>query len=96
MKQFDLEQEIMHCWNITTDLDHLFEELMEGETMTTDRMANIVLGMKELYEIKFNKLFRTFDSFLKDYYAYKNHSNSLAVTEKDFHDESEEETYTRF
>jgi hypothetical protein len=77
MKQFDLEQEIMHCWNITSDLDHLFEELCEGEKMSNDRMANIVLGMKELYEIKFNRLFHSFESFLKEYYAYKNHSESF-------------------
>jgi hypothetical protein len=66
MKQFDLEQQIMNCWNVTSDLDVLFEELMEGETMTNDRMANIVLGMKELYEIKFEKLFRVFEEYLKE------------------------------
>ena len=66
MKQFDLEQEIMHCWNITTDLEHLFEELCEGEKMSTDRMSNIILGMKELYEIKFNKLFRAFEEFVSE------------------------------
>ena len=74
MKQFDLEQEIMNCWNITTDLNVLFEELCESEKMTNDRMANIVLGMKELYEIKFNKLFRTFEDFLQDYYTIKNNT----------------------
>jgi hypothetical protein len=66
-KQFDLEQEIMHCWNITTDLNCLLEEICEGE-MTNDRIANILLGMKELYEIKFNKMFGTFEGFLQEYY----------------------------
>jgi hypothetical protein len=81
MKQFDLEQQIMNCWNITTDLNDVFEELCKGEKMSNDRMANIVLGMKELYEIKFDKLFRTFEGFLQEYYRIKNNK--------------EEETYER-
>jgi hypothetical protein len=77
MKQFDLEQQIMSCWNIVDDLDVLLEEVCEGEPMTTDRMANIVLGMKEMYDIKFNKLFRTFEDFLKEYYNLRNTKPSM-------------------
>ena len=68
--QFDLEQEIMTCWNVTSDLDTLFEELVEG-TPSQDTAANIVLGLSQLYEIKFNKLFRTFEDFLKEYYRMR-------------------------
>lgn len=65
--QFDLEQEIMNCWNITKDLDVLFEEIIEGD-LTKDQISNVLLGLNQLYEIKFNKLFRTFEVFLKLYY----------------------------
>lgn len=66
-KQFDLEQQILDCWHITDDLDTLATGVME-HGYDEDKVANIVLGLKELYHIKFEKCFETFESFLKDYY----------------------------
>jgi hypothetical protein len=66
--QFDLEQGIMECWNVTSDLDTLFEELVENDDFTKDQASNFVLGLSTIYEAKFNKLFRTFESFLRVYY----------------------------
>jgi hypothetical protein len=62
--RFDLEQEIMECWNITTDVSDVYEYVMNGEgseltTSERDRVANILLGISQLYELKFNKLFHT-------------------------------------
>jgi len=67
MIQFKLEEEIMKCWNITSELDTLFEHIVEGEP-TKDEISNIVLGLQQLYEVKFDKMFRTFEEFLKEYY----------------------------
>jgi len=91
-KQFDLEQQIMECWNITTDLDSLFEECCEGyDSMSIDRVSNITLGMKELYEIKFNKLFRTFEGFLADYYDLrKTVQNLQAIVESHNYEKQKE------
>lgn len=67
--QFDLEQGIMNCWMVTSDLDVLFEELVENtEGFNRDKASNFVLGLNTIYEAKFEKLFRTFESFLKEYY----------------------------
>ena len=72
MSLFDLEQEIMNCWHITEDLNVLLEEIYEGDPkMSLDRMGNIVLGMRELYEIKFNKLFRTYEHHLQEFHKYR-------------------------
>jgi hypothetical protein len=68
--QFDLEQGILSCWNITSDLDVLLEEIIEGD-LTKDQISNVVLGLHQLYEIKFSKTFRTFEAFLKTYYQLK-------------------------
>ena len=68
--QFDLEQGIMNCWMITSDIDTLLEEIIEGD-LTKDQISNVLLGLSQLYEIKFNKLFRTFESFLKEYYRMR-------------------------
>jgi hypothetical protein len=68
--RFDLEQEIMECWNITSDIDDVYEYVMNGNgnelsTDERDRVANILLGLSALYELKFNKLFQTFTDCLE-------------------------------
>jgi len=63
--RFDLEQQIMACWNVTSDIDTLCEGVIESD-MTTDQIANILLGMKQLYELKFDKLFRTFEELIRE------------------------------
>lgn len=61
----DLEQEIMDCWSVTKDIDMLFEAVVE-QGLTQDQISNILLGMKELYDLKFDKMFRTFETLGKD------------------------------
>lgn len=63
--RFDLEQNIMRCWNVTEDIDLLFENVMESD-MTTDDIANALLGMKQLYDMKFEKLWANFEQLIKD------------------------------
>ena len=61
----DLEQEIMDCWSVTKDIDMLFEAVVE-QGLTQDQISNILLGMKELYDLKFDKMFRTYETLIKD------------------------------
>lgn len=75
--QFDLEQGIMGCWQVTSDLDVLFEELVENDSFTKDQASNFVLGLSTIYEAKFDKLFRTFEEFLKEYYRMRDHVKYL-------------------
>ena len=67
--RFDLEQEIMECWNITSDINDVYEYVMNGDGKLTpadrDKVANILLGVSQLYELKFNKLFNTFEECVK-------------------------------
>lgn len=64
--RFDLESQIMSCWNVVDDLDLLFEEVTESEQLDQDQLSNILLGMKELYQLKFQKLFSTFENSIKE------------------------------
>jgi len=64
MDRFDLEQDIMACWNVKEDLEMLLEELMENEKFTRDDAANIVLGLSTLYDARFRKLFRDFEAWI--------------------------------
>ena len=63
MDRFDLEQQIMKCWNVTDDIQLVYETVLDKE-MTKDQIANCLLGMHQMYELKFNKLFDTFSELI--------------------------------
>lgn len=65
MMQFDLEQEIMNCWNITSDLKTLYEA---SDSINQSELQKALLGLHVLYEVKFNKLFETFEGMLREQY----------------------------
>ena len=60
--RFDLEQLILKNWEITTEIKHLYEKVLEDDTYTRDQIANYLLGLETIYELKFNKLWECFES----------------------------------
>jgi len=58
MNRFDLEQEIMKCWKITEDIELLYYNF---DQLDEDQQMNFLLGLKELYELRFQKLWNTFE-----------------------------------
>jgi cytochrome c-type biogenesis protein CcmH/NrfG len=66
--RFDLEQQILECWNVTKDLRHVTEYMLDAplEPGREDKIANMLLGMEALYEVKFQKCFNTFETMLKE------------------------------
>lgn len=56
--RFDLEQEIMKCWKITEDIELFYGNL---DHLDEDQQMNLLLGLKELYELRFQKLWNTFE-----------------------------------
>jgi hypothetical protein len=60
-QSFDLEQQILDCWAITSQIDSLLEGVLEHD-ITRDQIANVLIGLKDLYDIKFDKAFRTFEN----------------------------------
>ncbi len=64
--RFDLEHDIMNCWTVVDDVDLLMETIMDNPKYsdippeTMDRIANSLLGIKELYAMRFEKLWDTF------------------------------------
>jgi hypothetical protein len=62
--RFDLEQEIMECWNVTKDIQNLY---YASESMTEDQLLNYLLGLEQIYEVKFNKLWNTFEQCIRKY-----------------------------
>ena len=64
--RFDFEQQIMDCWGITDDLKILSEYVLEDPTADIDKITNITIGLEQLYAIKFDKLFRTFETMIRE------------------------------
>ena len=63
--RFDLEQEIMQCWNVTDDIKAIYTYHLDKQALTEDEMGNILIGLEKLYQIKFETLFDTFEQCLK-------------------------------
>jgi len=56
--RFDLEQEIMGCWNVVDELKLLVDK---WDSITEDDKLNIIIGMASLYQLKFDIMFNTFE-----------------------------------
>ena len=67
--RFDFEQEIMECWNVTTDIRTVSEYLQDAplEAGREDKIANMLMGIEALYEVKFDKLFRSFEQLVREH-----------------------------
>ena len=65
LDRFDLEQGIMRCWNVTEDIDLLYRSVMEGN-MTKDDISNVLLGLKCLYDLKFQETWNNFETLVGD------------------------------
>ena len=62
--RFDLEQQIMGCWNVVEDVKMLNTAVLEGRPgsgqLSTDEISNYLLGLESIYQLKFEQLFDTF------------------------------------
>ena len=69
---FDLEQQIMDCWKVTDDIElianHLVREL-DVDAITADTIVNKYFSVKELYEIKFDQMWKTFEKVCAEYHG---------------------------
>lgn len=67
--RFDLEQSIMDCWHILEDIKTLSENVCEGD-LTKDQITNVLLGMEELYQLRFEKTYRIFEQVMQRNNSY--------------------------
>ena len=77
MKIFDLEQQMLQFANVTEDIELVtkyFVEDLKRESMApelADALMNKYLGIKDLYEIKFENMWHTFEDVCKEYHTYR-------------------------
>lgn len=59
--RFDFEQQILNCWRITDDIKEVSDSMLEGD-LNTEETTNVLIGLRQMYELKFNKLWDLFES----------------------------------
>lgn len=64
--RFDFEQQIMKCWNMVDDVDLLYGQIMEADHLNKDEIANYLLGLKTIYNVKFDTLFNQFEQLIRE------------------------------
>lgn len=64
--RFDLEQDIMNCWNVVSDIKELSRGMLDRRPMSEDEISNYLLGLETIYQVKFERLFETFEMLVKD------------------------------
>ena len=66
LDRFELEQQMMNCWNITTDLETLSNFVGDSdiEPVTKDKLLNMLIGTRELYDLKFSQMLDTFSQLV--------------------------------
>jgi hypothetical protein len=60
MATFDLEQDILRCWNITTDLGEILDDLESGHMEFHDAVQAL-RAYQRIYENRFERCFRRFE-----------------------------------
>lgn len=63
--RFGLEQRIMECWNVVEDIKAVYTVHQDMHELSVDEMANTLMGIQHLYQLKFELLFDTFEKHLK-------------------------------
>ena len=65
--RFGFEQKIMQCWSVVEDIKTLNEQLQDFPgTMTHDQVANYLLGLETIYQVKFEQLFNMFEQMIRE------------------------------
>ncbi len=61
--RFDLEEQIMDCWGVVDDIKTVYSA-SDGREVSEDEMMNALLGIQTLYQMKFEKLYHTFETLI--------------------------------
>jgi hypothetical protein len=65
--RFNLESEIMSVWNTKDDLESITSRMMDDpDPMSEDDIANVLIGLTELHDIRCKKLFNVFETMVRE------------------------------
>lgn len=62
--RFALENAIMNAWNTADDIELLADAVLNDE-LTTDEIANALIGLKQLHGMRAKKTFDIFEELIE-------------------------------
>ena len=65
MTAFDLEQDIMKCWNVVDDLRDVLSDIDQGHT-TAEQAMEALRAYARVYDQRFERCFRRFEQFNRE------------------------------
>ena len=66
-RPYELEAMILDCWRVCDDLETVFKQIGDGEREPThDELMNALMGMQQLYQWKFEQLFKKYEDLLEE------------------------------
>ena len=68
---FDLEQDILKCWNITTDMGEILDDVESGN-MDLHEAIQALRAYQQVYERRFNKCFQRFEEHSQEVFEMRN------------------------
>ncbi len=72
--RFDLEQAIMDCWHIVDDMKILSLHVCD-HGLDRDKVTNILVGLEQLYQIKFEHLLSLFETYVREESDFRSSSH---------------------
>jgi molecular chaperone GrpE (heat shock protein) len=61
--RFDLEQNIMQCWNVTDDIQLALDQ---WDKLDEDAKQNYLIGLQQMYQMKFERLWDNFEGCVRN------------------------------
>lgn len=66
MDRIKLEERIMDNWSTKESIETVYEYVMESEEIDRDYLANLLLGIATMHDLKSNQLFDLFDKMVRE------------------------------
>lgn len=73
---FDLEQDILKCWNVTTDLGEILDDVETGH-MEFYEAVQALRAYQQVYERRFNKCFQRFEQHSQEVFEMRNRLRNI-------------------
>lgn len=61
--RFDLEQNIMQCWNVCEDIQLMLDQ---WDSLDEDDKQNYLIGLKQMYQMKFERTWNNFEAVVRN------------------------------
>jgi hypothetical protein len=69
--QFDLEQDILRCWNVTDDIGEVLDDLESG-VIEIHEAAEVLRAYQRVYQRRFDRCFRSFEHHTREVWQLRN------------------------